>query len=1040
MKVTIITYNSFFRLLSLVAVLFCGFSIKAQMITTYAGNGIGGVTVPGPLSSTTKFQFIDALAIDPSGNLYVCTSENKVFKITPGGVLSLFAGTGAFPSSGDGGSATSAGIGRVTRIIFDPAGNAYLAPAGTHCIRKVNTSGIISTIAGTGVMGYGGDGGPATAAQLAYPSGLAFDAAGNLYISDGQTSGAQDGNRIRKIDMGTGIITTIAGTGVGGNTGNGGPATSANISTYAITIDPSDNLFIQNIAGSGIRKIDLGTGIITNYAGNGSSGYSGDGGPAAAAQFGDIMDIKSDGAGNLYITEWVANNVIRKISAAGIVTTVAGNGIAGYSGDGSSPLFAQLNHPHAVAISSTGNEIYIGDEMNYRIRKVDLSATPICPNSFSITKTHMANGQVVITPSISPAVGTADYVGTINGNPNLNPLSTVNINTSTSHTQNFPGNGVYNLALTYIDTISSMVCTRYLTDTISVTSSLVPRSFNRKFSLSPVFICNSGTATFTDSSGFFYSASNPSSVYTIVTNWGNGITSTNTVTATNQLNVISAPVSYMSPGNYTVQSILSGGGVPNDTVVTFVNVYPCGDLQGMLYNDINGNCVQDWGLGEYPIIQNVPLKASDGTNTYFTWSSGGSYVFANIPAGTYTIEVLVGSTGYVINCANSLPHLTTVVASSTTIENFALNCSGGFDIAATGISLYNGLFPGQSDMILPHVGILNGTCDFVIPGQVKMVLTPCIQYATGGTYTNAPDQIIPAATGDTLVWNVTDLNNIGNFGYWNYAVTVTTCTTAVVGDSACITMIVVPTNGDVDVSNNIFTRCFVIGVSYDPNFKEVSPEGTGAQGYIPAATSELTYTLHFQNTGTAQAFNVALLDTISTNLDLYSLQIIGSSHNVTPYLLPGRTVKFMFTNINLPDSTTNEELSHGYVAYKINLNTGLAPATEIKNTGYIYFDYNAPVVTNTTLNTIELSSGIHTKAAGSLSVWPNPATEKIVVKGLSASPCIILLTDLLGKEVKNIQANKGGAEIDVRDLENGIYFVNLLQNGNVITQKVIISK
>lgn len=1029
-----------FKLFSCLTFLFFGLSSKAQMITTSAGSGVFGVTVPGPLSSNTKFQFIDALTFDPSGNLYVCTVENKVFKITPGGILSLFAGTGSFLTSGDGGLATSAGIGRVTRIIFDAAGNAYLAPASTHCVRKVNTSGIISTIAGTGAMGYNGTGGLATATQISFPSGLAFDSAGDLYISEGQQSGGQNGNRIRKITMGTGIITTIAGTGVGGNTGNGGLATSATIATYAITIDPSGNLYMENTASYGLRKIVLSTGIITNYAGNGSSGYTGDGGSATAASFGDIMDVKADAAGNVYLTEWVANNVIRKIDAAGIVTTVAGNGTSGFSGDGSSPLFAQLYHPHAVAVSATGNEIYISDELNYRIRKVDFLATPICPNIFSITKNHLPNGQVVITPSIAPSVGTADYIGTINGNSNSNPMSTATINTSTTHTQNFPGNGVYNLVLNYVDTISSMVCTRNLTDTISITNSLTPRTFNRIFALSNTFLCNSGSVTFKDSSSFFYSLSNPSATYTVVTNWGNSVTTTNTVTATNQIYVTSAPVNYTSPGVYTVQSILSGGGVPNDTAIFSVYVSQCGNLQGTLYNDINLSCAQDWWNNEFPIIQNVPMKASDGTNTYFTWSTGGFYNFVNIPAGTYTIEVLLGSTGYVINCANSLPHLTTVVGLNTTIEDFALNCSGGFDIATTGISLYSGLFPGQTDMILPHVGILNATCDFVIPGQVKMVLTPCIQYTIGGGAANTPDLIIPAATGDTLVWNVSDLNTIGSFGYWDYAVSVTTCTTAVVGDTACITMMVVPTSGDVDMTNNTFTRCFVIGVSYDPNMKEVSPKGIGAQGYIAATTNDLTYTLRFQNTGTAQAFNIALLDTISTNLDLYSIQILGSSHSVTPYMLPNRTVKFMFANINLPDSTTNEELSHGYVSYKIKLNTGLAPATEIKNTCYIYFDYNTPVVTNTTLNTIELSSGIKENQVNFFTVFPNPATNKISVNVSNSKNYSILLKDVLGKGIQNLNSLNGQSEINVEAMESGVYFLTVVQDRKSVTKKVVISR
>ncbi len=1029
------------------------FSARAQMISTYAGNGVNAQTVPGPLNANTSFSLVDALAMDAAGNLYVGSEENKIFQITPGGTISLFAGSGGFTAAGDGGPAVNASISRPRHMIFDAAGNLYFTASwanGNHSVRMINTAGIISTIAGTGVMGFSGDGGQATAAQIAFPFGLAFDSNGDLYITEGFQGVGQEGNRIRKIDMGTGIITTIAGTGVGGDSGNGGLAINAQIWTNNIAIDPSDNIYIQNVSNGGVRKIDQGTGIITNYAGNGTYGYSGDGGQAVLAQFGYINDMHCDAAGNLYFTEGsnssnllYDNNTLRKIAVSGIVSTVAGDGNLsyGFSGDGSAPTYAQMYEPNGFVFSNSGNEIYIADEINFRIRKIDLLAVPICPNIFSVVNTYNANGQVVITPSITPFTGTPDYIGTITGDPNYNPLTTININTNSTYTANLPGNGNYPLTLTYVDTISSMVCTRSIVDTLTITNSLTPRAFNRKFRVINSGYCNTGSPYFTDSTVFKYSLSNPLATYTIVTNWGNGSIVTTTVSATDQILVSSSPTNYVNPGAYTVQSILSGGGVANDTAITTVYIYPCGNLTGTLFNDIDNDCAQQIFNNEFPIINNVPLLATDGGGAqYFTWSTGGSYNFVNMPVGTYTIEVLTGTTGYSITCANSMAHTTTVITAQTTVENFALNCSGGFDIATTGISLWGGFFPGQFDMILPHVGILNGTCDFVIPGQVKMVLTPCIQYVPGGGNTNTPDQIIPAVTGDTLVWNVSDLNAIGNFGYYNYAVSVSTCTNAVVGDTACITMMVLPTNGDVNMTNNTFTQCFAIGVSFDPNYKEVSPAGNGVQGYIPATTNDLTYTLHFQNTGTAKAFNIALLDTISTNLDLYSIEILSSSHYVQPYLLPGRTVKFMFANINLPDSTSDEPNSHGYVTYRIKLNSGLAPGTEIKNTCYIYFDYNSAVVTNTTLNTINLTTGIEQNVVNGFDVFPNPASDRITVKLSKVGSGLIVLYDILGNEVQRFPVLNGSTEISTEDLENGVYVISVMQDNRQTTKKVIVSK
>lgn len=222
------------------------FSVRAQMITTYAGNGSSGWTVPGLISSNTKFELIDALAFDPTGNLYVSTSENKIFQISTGGVISVFAGTGLFPNSGDGGQATSAGIGRPRKIIFDAVGNCYFSTPTNHTIRKINTAGIISTIAGTGAAGYTGDGGLATAAQIAYPEWFRFDSSGNLFLVCGDNVNTQ-GSRVRRIDNATGIITTIAGTGVVGDNGNGGMATSAEIAAISLAIDPNDNIYIYPI-------------------------------------------------------------------------------------------------------------------------------------------------------------------------------------------------------------------------------------------------------------------------------------------------------------------------------------------------------------------------------------------------------------------------------------------------------------------------------------------------------------------------------------------------------------------------------------------------------------------------------------------------------------------------------------------------------------------------------------------------------------------------------------------------------------------------
>lgn len=532
----------------------------------------------------------------------------------------------------------------------------------------------------------------------------------------------------------------------------------------------------------------------------------------------------------------------------------------------------------------------------------------------------------------------------------------------------------------------------------------------------------------------------------VIVNWGDGtIDSSSFVhSAIDSCFSISSYHYYSTPGVYTpIISFYSPSACYNVSYMGNVNAsnYACGNLEGTLFVDANNNCAMDNGEQG---IANTLVTATQGSSVYYAWTDYlGYYTFYQLTSGTYTVEVAGLTSGYSITCTNSLPHAVTI-SSGVITANFAASCNGGFDAAITGISLWSGFFPGQPDGLLPHVGLLNAACNStVVSGQVKIVLDACIQYTGVPSYSaaGAPDAIITASTGDTLVWNVSDINNIGTFGYFDYAINTLTCTTAQVGDSACITMMILPTNGDADPSNNTYTRCFEIGVSYDPNNKEVQPTGTGAAGFIPADQPSLTYTLNFQNTGTAVAWNIYVMDTLDTNIDINSIEILSASHRVQAYTLENRAVKFMFANIMLPDSTHNELESHGYVTFKVKLNTGLTPGTEIENTGHIYFDYNEPVVTNTTLNTIEFPSSV--KAIGKstvVKVFPNPAKESVTVVSNSNNTGTITITDLLGKTVKEVITTNEKTVVNTADLQSGVYFIKLTQNNVSTTEKIMIAK
>jgi uncharacterized protein (TIGR03437 family) len=334
------------------------------IIATVAGNGTPGYSGDGGPAIDALLEYPTGVAVDGSGNLYIADyGNNKIRKVTAAtGIITTVAGTGIYGYSGDGGPAASAQLSSPSGVAVDGSGNLYIADTYNSVIRMVAAAtGIITTVAGGG-SAFPGNGGPATSALVRYPDGVAVDGSGNLYVGD--TS-----NRLRKVTAATGIITTVAGSGGSPYSGDGGPATSAQLSgPYSAAVDGSGNVYIEDHGNQVIRKVTAATGIVTTVAGNGTQGYSGDGGPATSAQLNPYC-VAVDGSGNLYIADY-SNSVIRKVTAAtGIITTVAGNGTHGYSGDGGPATGAQLWFPTGVAVDGSGN-LYIADSTNNRIRKV----------------------------------------------------------------------------------------------------------------------------------------------------------------------------------------------------------------------------------------------------------------------------------------------------------------------------------------------------------------------------------------------------------------------------------------------------------------------------------------------------------------------------------------------------------------------------------------------------------------------------------------------------------------------------------------------
>lgn len=367
--------------------LFISNYLQAQIITTVAGTGVAGSDGNNGPGTAARLNVPTGIVFDLQGNLLIAEQDGYMIRKLDlqTGIITRIAGTGVGGHAGDGGLAINARLYGPSGITIDNAGNIYIIEQYNSTIRKIDAStGIISTICGIADYNtnYSGDGGPAILARLDRPTDIDVDTDGNLYIAD------YDNNVVRKITASTGIITTIAGKWPGstGYTGDGGPATNALLNQCSrVFVDASKNVFIGDQNNNVIRKVNAANGIISTIAGTGVAGYSGNGGPVLQARFNNPTGMAMDAAGNLYIAD-AYNQMIRRVDATtGIVTTIAGNGNQGYTGDNGPALNATFYRPVDIAVATNG-DIYIADARNNVIRKISLCPSVTLGNDNSICK------------------------------------------------------------------------------------------------------------------------------------------------------------------------------------------------------------------------------------------------------------------------------------------------------------------------------------------------------------------------------------------------------------------------------------------------------------------------------------------------------------------------------------------------------------------------------------------------------------------------------------------------------------------------------
>lgn len=469
---------------------------------------------------------------------------------------------------------------------------------------------------------------------------------------------------------------------------------------------------------------------------------------------------------------------------------------------------------------------------------------------------------------------------------------------------------------------------------------------------------------------------------------------------------------------------------------------PCtyDNVSGTVYIDNNSDCnfnTGDIALNAITVASNATLSSPMGNYYSNGYTNALGQYSAKVQQSWMTsYNVSIPSFyQFIFPSTACSPSSYTYTTLPQTSANFSLQCTSNIDVQCYATAPINAR-PNIPFMLHPLVS--NTGCDTAW-GFLTLIKDTHTIY-------NAALSTVPAiyVNGDTLQWSYSGLSNLTNGAYWNSLLTgvhLTPDNTVNIGDTLCFTVKATFLPNDINFSNNEYSLCIPVVNSYDPNVKEVTPKGTGVSGNIPPTTPQLNYTIHFQNTGTAPAFNVYIIDTLSTNVDSSSLKIIGASHVMTPEWLTPNVVRFNFYNILLPDSMSNEPNSHGQVSFSIKPKIGLNIGTQIKNKAEIYFDSNPAIVTNIALNTIALPNEISIIDNNTtLNIYPNPANQllQIEIKGdVNSNLYELEIYTLNAQLVKQQTILNRNAQVQINDLIAGMYFIKIKNGDHTYMTKFI---